>query len=280
MQNFSKKDIRKIIAKEIELGFLRVPVSLKKYFPKIKDKIFCIIDGRTKKLTYNPKYGRLFGLVDYFRKNEATPNDIVEFEIRGDNKIILNFKKVGEKEKEIIPIDIKDAEEIINVSELPSQTKGNIVEQRIAELILLYGQGLLNVYKPISDIEGIDLIVVKRGIFQPIFIQVKSRYNLRNGNLQIGVKYNNFITHHSFFIVAAYFDPKEIDIYDYLIFISSDDFKKKTSVVNRNKKNAKYVLTSPINKEYNGKFANYIIKKENLVNKIFEKFKEIEKYIK
>jgi hypothetical protein len=275
-----KKDIRRIIAKEIELGFLRVPVSLKKYFPKIKDKVPCAVNGRFKELTYNPKYGRLFGLVDYFRKNKATPNDIVEFEIMDDNRVLLKFEKIGKEEKEKSSIDIEDAKEIINVSELPSQIKGNIVEQRIAELILLYGQGLLNVYKPISDIEGIDLIVVKRGIFQPIFIQVKSRYNLRNDNIQVGIKYNNFKSHHSFFVVAAYFNPKEIDIHDYLIFISSEKFKKTANVVNRGKDKASYVLRSRLNNDYKGKFSEFVIKKENLVNKIFEKFNEIEKYIK
>lgn len=275
-----KKDFRKIIAKEIELGFLRVPAGLRGYFSGLGDKVVCVIDGKSKDLTYNSKYGRLFGLVSYFRKNEATPNDVVEFEIKDDNRVFLNYKKIKEIEKEIIPIEISDAEEIINVSELPSQTKGNIVEQRIAELILLYGQGLLNVYKPISDIEGIDLIVVKKGIFQPIFIQVKGRYNLRNGNIQIGVKYDNFIAHHTFFVVAAYFNPKEIDISDYLIFIPSEDFKNKTNIVNKGKDNAKYVLSSKLNKEYNGRFSGFVIKKENLVNKIFEKFKEIEKYIK
>jgi hypothetical protein len=243
-----KKDIRKIIAKEIELGFLRVPVSLKKYFPKSSDKVNCIIDGRSKELTYNPKYGRLFGLVNYFRKNEATPNDVVKFEIREDDKVVLTYKKIKDKEKEISSIDIEEAEDIIKVSELPSQTKGNIVEQRVAELILLYGQGLLNAYKPISDIEGIDLIVVKRGVFQPIFIQVKSRYNLRSGNIQVGIKCNNFNSHHSFFVVAAYFDPKEIDISDYLIFIPSEDFKNKANIVNKGKDKATYVLNSKLTK--------------------------------
>jgi len=274
------KGIRKLIAKEIELGFLRVPANLKKEFPKENVKIKCVFNGRTKELSYNPKYGRIFGLVNYFRKNEATPNDIIEFEIRDDNKVVLNYGKIKDDEKEISSIEIEEAEDIINVSELPSQTKGNIVEQRIAELILLYGQGLLNVYKPISDIEGIDLIVVKRGVFLPIFIQVKGRYNLRSRNIQIGIKYNNFNVHHSFFIIAAYFDPKEIDISDYLIFIPSEDFKNKANIVNKGKDKAIYVLNSKLSREYNGKFSKFVIKKENLVNKIFDKFKEMEKYIK
>ena len=275
-----KKDIRKLIAKEIELGFLRVPAKLKRYFPKDKSKISFIINNRIKKLSYNPKYGRITGLTDFYRKNNASPNDVVEVDIKNDDKIELIFKRFSKKENDLVSIDEIEAKEIINVSELSSQAKGNIVEQRIAELILLYGQGLLNVYKPIADIEGIDLIIVKRGIFQPIFVQVKSRYNLRGNQIQVGVKERNFISHYSFFIVVAYFNPKEIDIADYLIFIPSEDFKKKANIINRNTNKATYVLTAPLNKEYNGRFADYIIKKENLVNKIFEEFKETRKYLR
>lgn len=274
------KDTRKLIAKEIELGFLRVPAKLKRYFPKNKVKIPCIIDGKFKELTYNPKYGRIFGLVVYFRKNNAVPNDFVEFEIREDKKIVLNFRKTSKKEKELTVITIDEAKEIIEVSELPSQVKGNIAEDRVGHLILLYGQGLLNVYKPISDIEGIDLIIVKKGVFQPIFIQVKSRYNLRGKLFQIGVQGKNFKSHHTFYIVGAYFNPQKMAIDDYLVFIPSIVFQKEASVVNKEKKNEKLVLTTSLSPEYSGKYEKYIIRKENLVNKIFEKFQEIEQYYK
>jgi len=275
----TNKGSRQLIAKEIELGFLRVPASIKKYFPKEKNKMICLINNRKKELLYNPKYGRITGLVEYFRKNKAKPKDLINFE-KTEEYTKLTFQKVEDKEKEKISIDISEAEDIINYSELPTQTKGNIVEQRIAELILLYGQGKLNVYKPVNDIEGIDLIVVKSGVFQPIFIQVKSKFKLRNNSFQIGVRARNFNIHHAFFVVGAYFDPKSIDIFDYLIFISSIDYKEKTVLVRKETKNAMYVLDARLTPESNSKFTPYVVRKDNLVNKIFEKFEEIEKYIK
>lgn len=275
------KDTRKLIAKEIELGFLRVPVKLKRYFPKTISKITFVIDGRNKKLSYNPKYGRIFGLVRFFRGKSATPNDMVEVEIRDDGKIELNLKKLNEKEKSLAEIGTEEASEIIDISDLSAPAKGNIVEQRIAELILLYGQGLLNVYKPIIDIEGIDLIVIKKDSFKPIFIQVKSRYNLtQNRNLQLRIRGKNFKIHHSYFIVGAYFNPQKIDLDDLLLFISSEDYKNKASVVRRGQDNEFYAVSIPLSDNYQGIFSKYIIKKENLVNKILEKFEEIEKYIK
>lgn len=271
------KDQKRIIAIEIELGFLNVPTKLRKFFPKEKGKVNFIINNFKKKLSYNPTHGRITGLTEFYRKTKAVPTDIIEFEII-ENKISLNFKKLSEDEKRDVSITEEEAKEIIDAGKLSSVVKGNIVEQRIAELILLYGQGQLNVYKPIADIEGVDLIVVKNGIFQPIFIQVKGRYNLRNNQIQVGVRERNFVAHHSFFVVAAYFNPKKVDLDDYLVFVSSENFKEKASVINRDSDRAKYILTCPLNQKYNGRFSDYIIKKENLVNKIFEKFVEMKKY--
>lgn len=268
-----------LIAKEIELGFLRIPSKIKKYFPKKKTQLKVSINGIHKSLHFNPTYNRITGLTGFYRSNQATPNDIVCITIGGD-KIKLDFKKFERKEKYLTPVNMEQAKEIIDISGLSSQAKGNIVEQRIAELILLYGQGFLNVYKPIADIEGIDLIVVKRGYFQPIFIQVKSRYNLRRNLLQIGVKKKGFIAHHSFFIVGAYFNPAKIDIDDYLVFIPSLIFEKKAIEVRKNTDKAVYVLNTPLKDNYSGKYTDFVIKKENLVNKILEKFEDIQKYLK
>lgn len=272
------KDQKKLIAIEIELGFLNVPKRLKKFFPKEKERINFIVNSIRKKLLYNPSNpARITGLTDFYRKTKAVPTDIIEFEII-ENRIKLNLKKLSKDEKKSISITEEEAKEIIDASKLSSVVKGNIVEQRIAELILLYGQGQLNVYKPIADIEGVDLIVVKKGVFQPIFIQVKGRYNLRNDQIQIGVKKKSFVAHHSFFVVAAYFNPKKVDLDDYLVFVSSENFKEKASIINRDSDRAKYILTCPLNQEYNGRFSDHVIKKENLVNKIFEKFTEMKKY--
>lgn len=274
-------DQRRLIAKEIELGFLRIPVKMKSYFPKENGDVEFIVNSKNQKLHFNAKYSRIFGLVNFFRNNEASPNDIVKFEIDTfKNQIRLFFIKADSYERAMSSIDEHEANEIVNISDLSTQAKGNIVEQRIAELILLYGQGMLNVYKPIADIEGIDLIILKKGVFQPVFIQVKSRFNLRNGQLQISLKKEKLKPHHTFFVVGAYFDSKKVDVHDHLVFIPTIEFAKIATVVRRDTEDALLVLTTRLASENNGRYSDYIIKKANLVNKIFEKFAEIEKYIK
>ncbi len=47
--------------------------------------------------------------------------------------------------------------------DLSSKQKGDLVEARVAELITLYGDEGLSCYRPMSDDEGIDIIVKRRG---------------------------------------------------------------------------------------------------------------------
>jgi len=173
-----------------------------------------------------------------------------------------------------------EAEEIIDIGEVSSQGKGNIVESRIKELIILYSQGILNVYEPAADIEGIDLVVLKRKIFQPLFIQVKSKFKLRGNNFQIGIKASAISPHHTFFVVGAYYNPQKMDIDDYIVFIPSEVFIKRANIINKGKKNETYVLNTLLRRDANNKFSEFVIRKDNLVTKIFKKFQEIERYYK
>lgn len=163
----NQKFTKNIIPIEIELGFVRVPNQFRKLFPEEISKVRFYL-GDSKKLTelsYNPKHQRIFGLVQFFRTNKVKAKDVLEFEKLDEQTFQLKVKKLSANEKKQIEFTQEEAEEIINISELNSKTKGDIVEQRVAELILLYGQGLLNVYKPVSDIEGVDLIVIKKGYY-------------------------------------------------------------------------------------------------------------------
>lgn len=270
---------RKLIAKEIELGFLRVPSELKKVFPQTSGRIEIVVDGKEMELNYNPKYGRITGLTQFFREHEATPNDITIVEV-ADRGFVLTFERVDQQTKQEAKLSEAEAAEILDLSEVPSSVKGKIVEERVAELIQLYGQGLLNVYRPLADVEGIDLIVVKNGVFQPLFIQVKSRFNLRGKNFQIGVRVKTFVPHHAFFVAGVFFDPVKMDIADHLIFLPTDEFKELANEVRKDTKDALLVLNTRLDPSSHGRFAQYIVRKDNLVNKLFEKFSEIEKYMK
>ena len=55
--------------------------------------------------------------------------------------------------------------------DVSSKQKGDITEARIAELITLYGDTTLSCYKPISDDEGIDLIVKRKESLKTMYIQ-------------------------------------------------------------------------------------------------------------
>ena len=62
------------------------------------------------------------------------------------------------------------------ISRVSSKQKGDIAEARVAELITLYGDTEVSCFKPISDDEGIDLIVKPKGHLKALYIQVKSRF--------------------------------------------------------------------------------------------------------
>ena len=170
---------------------------------------------------------------------------------------------------------------IPTVNALFREAKGDIVEDRIKELVLLYGQGLLNIYKPTNDTEGIDLIVVKNGVYQPLFLQVKSNYKLHGGrNLLVQVGDRTLHPHHTLFVVGAYFNPKELEINDKLIFIPSEIVHKEGQKVKLSGTNTGHRVTVSLKDGSTAKFTEYLVKKTDFVNKLLEKFKEIERYYK
>jgi len=277
------KFTKSIIPIEIELGFIRIPNKYKKLFPRKNSRIDFYLGetDKTTSLSYNSKHQRIFGLRELFKSQKAEPRDVLEFEKISENKFKISLNKISNKESIEKPLSIEEAEEIIKIGEISSQAKGNIVENRIKELVMLYGQGILNVYEPAADVEGIDLVVLKRNTFQPLFIQVKSRFNLRQGRtLQIGIKEKALNPHHTVFIVGAYYNPQKMDIDDYIVFITSEIFIKKANIINKGTDKALYVLNTPLRADTHNRFSEFIIRKDNLVNKIFEKFNEIEKYYK
>lgn len=275
------KFTKNVIPIEIELGFIRIPNKYKGQFPKENSHISFHLDGADKiDLSYNPKHQRIFGLVNFFKSKKVEPRDILKFEKISDKEFKITLEKTSQQESAEKPLGEEEAQEIINMGEIPSQAKGNIVEGRIKELITLYGQGILNVYEPSADIEGIDLVVLKRKVFQPLFIQVKSNFKLRGNNLQIGIKSRALNPHHTLFIVGAYYNPQKMDIEDYIVFAPSKDFIQRANIISKGTDKEMYVLNTPLRTDTHNRFSEFIIRKDNLVAKIFEKFNEIERYYK
>lgn len=175
-------------------------------------------------------------------------------------KEILNEVKLEEK-KYIISEDIS------------TKQKGDIAEARIAELVTLYGDTSLACYKPISDDEGIDLIVKERDSLKTVYIQVKSRFGNNPDNaFTATVKTSSVSDNYSMVLVFCFFDTEKGDLWDFLWLVPAPDF-----LVMSNKlmggKNLGFVAGRQ-RKEGN-KWDKYLIDKRDLANEIIAQLKRI-----
>lgn len=273
---------RKLIEVEIRLGFLSVPSKGAELMPEEKTKVDIFLDDSDKaqSLSYNPDYKRIFGLTAWYKKHKAKPKDEISLIMIKESPPTYRLKFEKAEPIEDQRALEKEAKELIDLSGLSSTSKGDIVEDRVKELILLYGQGLLNVYKPVSDTEGIDLIVVKSGIFQPIFLQVKGRFNLqRNRAIIADISLKTFNPHHSYFVVIAYFNPSTLEINDHILLIPTEKVKENAVIVNT-RYGQRYRVTTRLNPESKSKWAGFLVKKSELADKLIEKFEEMSRYIK
>ncbi len=173
--------------------------------------------------------------------------------------------------KEISIKLIKD--KVFIISECSTKQKGDIAEARIAELITLYGNKSLACYKPLSDDEGIDLIVKDKGSSKTIFVQVKSRFgnNPRNGVYVSTVKASS-VKEDEFVIIFCFFDTMKGDIWDYLWLIPGAEFMKNAR--NLNKKERLLFVSGTDPKKISNKWSEYLIDKRDLANKIIEQMKK------
>lgn len=271
--------VRTLIAKEIELGFLYINAVTRKGFPKKTQHISLALDNSKKfnKFQYNAVHNRIFGLSKWYKKHGFKPKAQVQIVFEDEG---IRLKVVASSPKEKPEYSADELEQIVDLSGLSTMAKGDIVEDRIKETILLYGQGELSVYKPVSDNEGIDLIVVKNGMFQPLFLQVKGRFKLRKGNsLLCDVRLKTFKPHHSYFVVGAFFDPATLDVYDRLLFVPSAVVEKEGGLVNKGKDERRRIVTNLV-KPMKDKWVQYTMSKADFVNAILSKFEEMEKYLR
>ena len=275
MPSSSKEFVREVIRVEVDKGFLYVPSKAVDLMPVQKGKISVVVAGADKSLdaTYNPDTRRIYGLTAAFRSIGAQAKTRIRLSYLSTNRYELaSYREHGDEESHppASPLDL---------SALNSREKGDIVEDRIKDLIVLHGQGLLSVYRPVTDTKGVDMLVVKDGAFHPLFIQVKSRFVLhqkKNFLMDIGA---NFTPHPSFYVVGAYFDPTLIELSRYLLFVPTQHLVKKgTQVQARGKK--RYRVTTPLTLETKSKWRPYIIEKTELASKLLELFSQIDRFIK
>jgi hypothetical protein len=271
------KFIRQLIEVEIRLGFISIPSHGLDLMPDKTSKIKAEVDGEKRQLSYNSDHRRIFGLTAWYKKNKAKPKDLIEISKKGE---VYHIKFV--KEENLKPkTQEKEEETITDITGLTSQAKGDIVEDRIKELLTIHGNGILSVYKPVTDTEGIDLIVVKNGNYHPIFIQVKGRFNLhQDRSLIISVKCKTFTPHQNFYVVGAFFNPKTLEIDDNMFLIPSQDLVDLAITVNSKKNGEWYRVVASLTDNYKGKWDKYLIKKTDLSSHLIKHFQETERFYK
>jgi hypothetical protein len=168
----------------------------------------------------------------------------------------------------------KKTEKIYKVSkDVSTKQKGDISEARIAELITLYGDTTLSCYKPLSDDEGIDLIVKEKGSLKTMYIQIKSRFGDNPDDIFTATtKAAGIADNYSMAVVFCFFDTEEGDLWDYLWFVPAPDFMKMA-----NKLDGGRLLgfVAGRKKKESNKWDQYLIDKRDLANAIIAQMKRI-----
>ena len=257
---------RKLIGVEKKLGFLYVPAEARAMLPNENAEIKVLFPGhlRHKIKKYNADHNRIFGLTPFYKKSNLNAGDVISVEL--SEKVIEI--KLEEVEK-IEDSQEKEDENFIDISGLSSHSKGNIGEDRVKEIILLYSQGLLNVYKPVIDDRGIDLIVLKEKIYNPIYIQVKTRFNVHKRNrLILTINGNTFKPHHSYYVIGLMFNQEKMEMDENILFIPSKEIPELASQLSDGNWRVTVSLT---NGKTTGKYKKYFVTKEELVNRLLER---------
>ena len=154
-----------------------------------------------------------------------------------------------------------------------SKQKGDIAEAKVAELITLYGDKSLACYKPISDDEGLDLIVKEKKSLRTIYIQVKSRFGTKS-QIVAYVKELSLINSPKMAIVFCFFDTEKGDLWDYVWFVPGNEFKKKSKAINIKGHGILLPFIAGRSKKESNKWDKYLIKKQGLANRIIEQMKK------
>ncbi len=152
--------------------------------------------------------------------------------------------------------------------------KGDIAEARIAEIILLYSKEPgLSCYKPLSDDEGIDLIVKTKGEFKTMFLQIKSRFGIEPNLVYTAtVKRKTLIDNYSMALVFCYFDLSDGDLWDYLWFVPAPDFIKMANQLQGGKMLG---FVAGRKKKESNKWDRYLIDKRDLARVIVGQMRRI-----
>jgi len=157
--------------------------------------------------------------------------------------------------------------------DVSTKQKGDIAEARIAELITLYGDTTLSCYKPISDDEGIDLIVKEKGSLKTMYIQIKSRFGDNpDKTFTATIKAATVADNYSTAVVFCFFDTEEGDLWNYLWFVPAPDLLKFANQLDGGRLLG---FVAGRKKKESNKWDQYLIDKRDLANQIIAQMKRI-----
>lgn len=173
---------------------------------------------------------------------------------------------------EISVEDVVRAEKVYKVSsDISSKQKGDIAEARIAELITLYGERTLSCYKPISDDEGIDLIVKEKGSLKTMYLQIKSRFSGNPAEVYTAkVKKAGVADKHAMALVFCNFDTEQGDLWDYLWFVPAPDFLRGATTTGE-----WLTFVAGRQRRDSNKWDGNLIEKQGVANMIIEQMSRI-----
>ena len=215
---------------------------------------------------------------------EATMNAqlVVDINSKGDKSRFVKtapstfglnpaFPQVVEKQ---LTYEIKAEEKKYKISKnVSTKQKGDIAEARIAELVTLYGDTSLACYKPISDDEGIDLIVKEKGTLKMLYIQIKSRYGDNpDGIYTATVKAGSIQDSYASAVVFCFFDTEQGDLWDYLWFVPAPDFLQ---MANKLQDGKSLGFVAGRKQKDTNKWDKYLIDKRSLANEIIAQLRRI-----
>jgi hypothetical protein len=192
------------------------------------------------------------------------------FRKKGPSTFDLNPKYKGIDITELRAMG-KFKEKIKDPNDISSKQKGSIAEARIAEIISLYGKKTWCCYKPITDEEGIDLIVKerKKSKAATAYLQVKSNFRKDPGVYTATVKIKSISNAPAASaIIFCFFDMNKADMWEHLWFVPVSDFIKKAPRL----KSGYYSFVSGFKKRDANTWSQYMTDKYSLSDKIEELF--------
>lgn len=279
---------RRVTPNERGEGFLCIPTELKHFFEEMEGEVPLFFERNRLTLEYSPEYNCLCNLSSLYDEYDIKVNELLWLCFFEDNLNIGRCFKDGKVDKYRLPygdesVEVED--ELLMIQEemtaithhrsakLSNHIKGNIAEDRIKEYILFHSENRLTVFKPILDDNGIDLIVMQKGNFNPIYLQIKSRYTDPGEDgtfLQISAK--TFHAHPSFFIVGVNFDHDSLEIIDDILLIPSSiaDEHARDDDNNSNKR----ILDVSFKKENSNSWHPYLTPKNELAIALLNKMKK------